>query len=92
MDPRHTRGKVRMFAASSGGGQVLQENTKRNYLLIQNTSPNNVLLSFGVAPSAGNSLLLEPNGGSYVAENMFVPTNAVYVGPSAGGAVIVVEG
>lgn len=80
---------------------ILAANAARNYLLIQNDSAANILISLsgatltGIAPTSTNIGLVLIPGASYSAEGSFVPTSAITAYQSSGGTintVVVVEG
>jgi hypothetical protein len=65
--------------------QQVFANTKRSYLLVQNTSDTDMWLGVGVTPSVGTGIRLLAGGGGYVAEEGFIPSGVVNIICSAGG-------
>ena len=68
------------IAVASTSQQIFAANASRKYLLIQNISDTEMWIDFGIdAVEAQPSLLLIANGGSFVAESQFIPTEAVNI-------------
>jgi hypothetical protein len=59
--------------------QQVFPNTKRSYLLVQNTSDTDMWLAIGTTPSVGTGIRLLAGGGGYVAEEGFIPSGAVNI-------------
>lgn len=81
------------FTSDNSARLMLGANTRRKYLLIQNTSVNNIYIGFGTLPNLNgiNALILPPNSG-ITFENKIVPNNDVYVVSALQSSVTVVEG
>ena len=65
--------------------QQVFANTKRSYLLVQNTSDTDMWLAIGTTPSVGTGIRLLAGGGGYVAEEGLIPSGAVNIICSAAG-------
>ena len=63
--------------------QTVFGDTKRSYLLVQNTSDTDMWMRFGGVPNVGTGIKLVANGGSYVAEDGLIPSGAVNIMCSA---------
>lgn len=82
------------FTIGTSAKQVLQSNSRRVYLLVQNTSSANMYMSFGGVNAV--SIVLPASYGYWEFKgglDTFCPPNAVYVlGTASGQTGVVVEG
>lgn len=70
---------------TANSSQQVFANTKRSYLLVQNTSDTDMWLGIGLTPSVGTGIRLLAGGGGYVAENEFIPSGEVRIICSVAG-------
>jgi hypothetical protein len=87
-------------AASFGGEiiaagvsqEIVGENPNRKYLLVQNTSNQDMYVGIGVNPVVEGGLLLPKNGGSLICD-LFIPTQAINIyGDTEGKTYMCLEG
>ncbi len=70
--------------------KFMDQNTNRNYLLIQNNGATNVTVTFGAAQNGSEGIIIPP-GGSYEPIKAF--WDAVYLKAASGtDAVVLIEG
>jgi hypothetical protein len=79
------------FSVNTAGVMALPANPARGYLMVQNNSNANLLVSYDSIPSAFASYIVGPGG---YFEPRVVPTNSVYVASATltNAACIVIEG
>lgn len=76
--------------ATTTSTKLVNANTARNYLIIQNLGATNVLVKFGSAHSASEGITIFP-GGNY--EPFMVPTGDIYFKAASGTpAIVIIEG
>jgi hypothetical protein len=73
--------------------QLCPENSSRAFLLVQNTSDQNLYIGIGLTPTSTNGILLTPNGGGVVFEEGVVPVEQInIIGATAGKSFMALEG
>lgn len=79
-----------VVSATVTSTKFMDQNTNRNYLLIQNNGATNVTVTFGAAQSGSEGIVIPP-GGSYEPIKAF--WDAVYLKAASGtDSVVLIEG
>ena len=86
-------------AVANTASLVVGRNDTRNYLCIQNVGANDINIGFdpNAKPTAGNGTTLSPGGlgkqgGFFIWEKNYIPTNPIYAISAAGSTIVVLEG
>jgi hypothetical protein len=76
--------------------KALDRNDLRDYLLIQNIGESDITIGFDPSVMPENGIMLAPGvggqGGFFLWQDTFIPTNAIYVASAAASSVAVLEG
>lgn len=70
----------RSGTAQATSASIIAANANRRYLFIQNLSGSKMYINFGAAATVDtNSILLQPNGGSFTMEGEFLSTDQIFI-------------
>jgi hypothetical protein len=77
--------------------QIIAGNSSRNYLWIGNVGSNDLTIGFDSTLTAGNGMVLSPGnpgkqGGSFVWQEPFIPTNPIWAAASTATTIVIMEG
>lgn len=65
------------FSVGVASGQALAANANRTGLVLVNTSSNSISLGLGIAAVLNSGITLNPNGGTYIMDDLTFTTAAI---------------